>query len=124
MTCCACTETKKRNNLLTVVTFQKESLIWFLKTHPSLLIIGINAIVVLVVLILKCTVRRNSRNDIYSVSPPQQETSFINNANNNLDDRYYDYSLGVSSVEMDFHYYDEVPIYSEAEYCNVQRTYV
>lgn len=113
---------QQQNQLLTNAIFQKEELILFLKTHPSLLIIGINAIVVLVVLIRKCAVRRNLRSvSVYTVNEPQQETSFIRNVNDNLEDRYYDYSLGVSSMEMDFHYYDEVPVYCEADYC---RTHV
>lgn len=91
-----------------------------------MLIIGINLIVLVAVFIRKCSARRNSRSaNISSGHQPQQETSFISNAAANFEDRYYEFSLGPSSVEMDFHYYDEVPVYAEAECSNViERTKV
>lgn len=57
-------------------------------------------------------VRKKSKSvNIYSVNEPQQETTFISNINNEM---YHTLSVGSSTVDMDFHYYDEVPGYSEA----------
>lgn len=91
-----------------------------------MLIIATNVLVLLAIFIRKCVVRKTARSvNIYCVNQQQQETSFTNNAGGNLDeDRFYDFSMGSSSVVMDFHYYDEVPVYSDPDFSSVERTKV
>lgn len=100
--------------------FQREDLIYYLETHPSLLIITINALTLIAIFIRQCVVRKNSKSiNIYSVSQPQQqETSFITNTANETrnEERYYTFSLDTSAVDVDFHYYDEVPEYFKIEF--------
>lgn len=83
-------------------------------------------LVLLAIFIRKCVVRKNSESvNIYCVNRPQQETSFTNSATGNVyEDRFYDFSMGSSSVVMDFHYYDEVPVYSDPDFSSAQRTKV